>query len=109
MKNPFAGVADSIDRGYQQFVKQFKPRYSVIVNMYHVLPGIPVQKHQHKQVFDKGELDRASMFFTKVIRKHSQLGFPNTEILLIKGKKTVLQTKTYGPVEMVKTLNVQSA
>ncbi|MFY0605802.1 MAG: hypothetical protein JXR10_03745 [Cyclobacteriaceae bacterium] len=98
MKNPFAGI-----------IKMFQPRYAVVVNMYHVVPGIPVQKHAHRQEFDRGEVDQASIFFQKVVKKHSTLGFPNTEVQLIKGKNTVMQTKNYGPVDLVKGMNVQSA
>ena len=96
-------------KAWANFLKSFKPRYSVIVNMYHVVPGNPIKKHAHKHDFGKGELNAASKFYQKVVNKHSQLGFPNTEIQLVKGKKTVLQTKNYGPVDMVKNLNVQSA
>lgn len=88
----------------------FQPKYSVIVNMYHVIPGTPVKKFEHRHDFGKGEYDVASMFFQKVVRKHSKLNFPNTEIQLIKGRKTVIERKNYGPVDLVKrTLNVQSA
>lgn len=98
MKNPLAGL-----------IKMFQPRYSVVVNMYHVIPGNPIQKHSHRHEFDKGEIDKASMFFHKVVRRHSELGFPNTEVQLIKGKKSVIQAKNYGPVDLVKKLNVKSA
>jgi len=98
MKNPFAGI-----------VKMFQPKYSVVVNMYHVIPGNPIQKVEHKHEFDKGALDEATMYFTKIVRKHSELGFPNTEVQLVKGRKTVIQTKKYGPVDLVKNLNVKSA
>lgn len=97
MKNPLAG-----------FFKIFQPRYSVVVNMYHVLPGSPVQKYSHKHDFGKGELDMAQSFFNNVVAKHTQLGFPNTEIHLIKGKKKVIDGRNYGPVDLVKNLNVQS-
>lgn len=98
MKNPLAGL-----------IKMFQPKYSVVVNMYHVIPGIPIQKHAHRHEFDRGEFDRASMFFHKVVKRHTELGFPNTEVQLVKGKKTIVQAKNYGPVELVKGMNVQSA
>ncbi len=98
MKNPLAGI-----------VRMFQPKYSVVVNMYHVVPGNPVKKVEHRHDFDKGEYDQASMFYHKVVQRHNKLRFPNTEIHLIKGRKTVIERKNYGPVDMVKTLNVQSA
>ena len=98
MKNPIAA-----------FFKLFQPRYSVVVNMYHVVPGTPIKKVAHKHDFGKGQLDMAQTFFNQVVEKHNQLGFPNTEIQLLKGKKTVIDHKNYGPVDLVKTLNEQSA
>ena len=98
MKNPLAGL-----------IKMFQPKYSVVVNMYHVIPGTPVKKFEHKHEFGKGEYDQASMFYHKVVKKHSTLNFPNTEIQLIKGKKTVVERKNYGPVDQVKNLAIQSA
>ncbi len=113
MKNPIpgiiTGISESIDSNYKSFVKQFKPRYFVVVNMYHVIPGNPVKQQSFTEGFDKGELEQASKFFRKVVTKHGELGFPNTEIQLIKGKKTILDTKKFGPVDMVKTMNVKSA
>lgn len=96
-------------KAWANFLKSFQPKYSVIVNMYHVVPGSPIKKYEHKHEFDKGELDAASAFYKKVVTKHSQLGFPNTEVQLVKGRRTVLEFKKYGPVDMVKNLNVKSA
>lgn len=77
--------------------------------MYHVIPGTPVKKFEHRHDFGKGELEEASTFYQKVVKKHNTLGFPNTEIQLIKGKKSIVEKKNFGPVEQVKNLNVQSA
>lgn len=99
MKNPLAG-----------FFKMFKPSYSVVVNMYHVLPGSPVKMHSHKHDFGKGEFELAEHFFNKVVAKHTQLGFPNTEIQLVQGKRKVVQKRNYGPVDAVKShFKIQSA
>lgn len=98
MKNPLAGL-----------IRMFQPKYSVVVNMYHVIPGTPVKKFEHRHDFGKGELEQASMFYQKVVKKHVSLGFPNTEIQLIKGKKSIVERRNFGPVEQVKSLNVQSA
>jgi uncharacterized protein YlzI (FlbEa/FlbD family) len=91
---------------YRSFVTFFKPKYSVIVLMYHVIPGRPIQKFEHKNVFGKGDLESARIFYNSVIKKHMESNFPNTEILLIKGKKRVVHTKHFGPVTMVKSMNV---
>lgn len=97
-------------KAWINFLKNFQPSYSVTVNMYHVIPGNPVQKFKHQHDFGKGELDQAKRFYDKVISNHTQLGgFTNTEISLIKGKKTLVQLKNYGPVDMVKGMNIQSA
>lgn len=96
-------------KAWADFLKSFQPKYSVVVNMYHVVPGSPIKKYEHKHEFGKGELDAASAFYQKVVTKHSQLGFPNTEVQLVKGRRTVLEFKKYGPVDMVKNLNVKSA
>ena len=42
MKNPLAGI-----------IRMFQPKYSVIVNMYHVIPGTPVKKFEHRHDFGK--------------------------------------------------------
>lgn len=96
-------------KAWVNFLKSFQPKYTVLVNMYHVIPGNPVQKVSHKHEFGKGELSAARMFYDKVVRRHTQLGFPNTEIHLIKGKKKILQMKNYGPVDLIKNLNIKSA
>lgn len=95
-------------KAWINFIKSFQPKYSVVVNMYHVIPGFPVQKHAHVHHFGNGELEEAQRFYDKVTLKHTQLGgFANTEVNLVKGKKTLIQAKKYGPVDMVKNLNVQ--
>jgi len=98
----FNGIASL----YRAFITFFKPKYSVIVSMYHVIPGRPVQRYDHKHEFGKGEIDAARKFYNQVIKKHSETGFPNTEILLVKGKKSFLHSKQFGPVTMVKSMNV---
>ncbi|WP_258103536.1 hypothetical protein [Marinoscillum sp. MHG1-6] len=88
------------------FFNLFKPSYSVVVSMYHVVPGRKVQKYDHRHDFGKGGVEQARTFYNAVIAKHTETGFPGTEINLIKGKGTVVHTKQFGPVDMIKTLNV---
>lgn len=96
-------------KAWANFLKTFQPKYSVVVNMYHLVPGSPIKKHEHRHAFEKGQLDEASAFYQKVLAKHSKLGFPNTEVQLVKGKKTVLKFKKYGPVDMLKTFKVKKS
>lgn len=96
-------------KAWVNFLKSLQPKYAVVVNMYHVIPGRPVKMHAHRHQFGNGEYDQAILFYNKVVKKHGQLNFPNTEIHLVKGKKKVVQKKNYGPVDLVKGLNVQSA
>ncbi len=93
-------------KAWQNFLKSFQPTYSVTVSMYHVIPGTQIQKYDHKHDFDKGEIEKARVFYNSVVKMHAATNFPNTEIKLIKGKKTVLHMRQFGPVEMVKSLNV---
>ncbi|MEQ8237999.1 MAG: hypothetical protein RIA69_02245 [Cyclobacteriaceae bacterium] len=102
----FKLIYNGIASMYRAFITFFKPKYSVIVSMYHVIPGRPVQRFEHKHEFGKGEIDAARKFYNQVIKKHSETGFPNTEIILVKGKKSFLHTKHFGPVTMVKSMNV---
>lgn len=93
-------------KAWLDFLKSFQPTYSVTVSMYHVIPGRQVQKFDYREDFGKGELEPARKFYNNLINKHKEVGFPNSEIHLVKGKKTSLHSTTFGPVDLVKSLNV---
>lgn len=98
------GFASSIQKSIDKFLTNFKPTYSVSAITYFVLPGVPVNKNVSTHAFGKGEYVEAKEFYHKVIRKTEDIGLSPAEIVLIKGKKTVLEKKIIGPLEQIKDL-----
>jgi len=86
------------------FFNLFKPTYSVVVTTYHVIPGIPLNKNLHRHDFEKGEYDRAKAFFDKAVKKTGDIKLAPVEINLLKGKKKVMESHKFGPVDQVKKL-----
>ncbi len=93
-------------KAWLDFLTSFKPTYSVTVSMYHVIPGQQVKKFDYREDFGKGEIEQARKFYNALIARHKEIGFPNSEIHLLKGKKTSLHETKFGPVDLVKSLNV---
>lgn len=83
------------------FFKQFQPSYTVNAITYFVIPGAPVQKNENKYGFGKGEQEEAKVFFDKVVKKTQDMGYSPAEIQLIKGRKSVVETKSLGPVNIL--------
>lgn len=98
------GFASSVQRSIDKFLLNFKPTYKVSAITYFFLPGIPVNKNISDHQFGKGEYIEAKEFYHKVIRKTEQLGISPAEIVLIKGKKTIVEKKVIGPLEQLKNL-----
>ncbi len=94
-------------KAWLDFLKSLQPPYAVLVTMYHVIPGAPVQTKAFKENFGKGELEEAKKYYVDVVAKHASLGaLPNTEIVLIRGRKRVIERKKFGPVDFLKTLDI---
>jgi hypothetical protein len=91
-------------KAWQNFITSFKPTYSVLAITYFVVPGLPVNKSENRYEFGKGEIDEARTFYDKVVNKTKELGFSPAEVHLIKGKKTVIDKKVFGPVEKLEGL-----
>ncbi len=85
-------------KAIQAFFRQFQPTYTVNAITYWVIPFSPVQKHENKYEFSRGEYDAAKAFYDKVIKKTQELGYSPAEVQLIKGKKSVVESKQIGPV-----------
>lgn len=86
------------------FFDFFKPTYSVIVTTYHVIPGAPLNKNQHKHDFAKGAYEEAKTFFDKAVKKTDEIKLAPVEINLVKGKRNVVASQKFGPVDQVKKL-----
>ncbi|WP_375579351.1 hypothetical protein ABWH96_20490 [Marivirga tractuosa] len=92
----------SIKKSVQGFITSLKPTYAVEVDLYHVIPGVPVKSNKERHDFDKGEFQQAKTFFDGAIVKTSDLKLAPAEIKLIKGKKKVLEFKHFGPVNDIR-------
>ncbi len=86
------------------FFDLFKPTYSVVVTTYHAIPGFPGNKNQHKHDFAKGAHEEAKAFFDKVVKKTGEIKLAPVEINLVKGKKTVMASQKFGPVDQLKKI-----
>ena len=82
----------------------FKPTYSVVVTTYHVIPGFPLNKNAHKHDFAKGAYEDAKAFFDKAVKKTGEIKLAPVEINLLKGKRTIVESQKFGPVDQVKKL-----
>jgi hypothetical protein len=98
------GFVSSLQSSIDKFLLNFKPTYKVSAVTYFFLPGIPVNKNISEHEFGKGEYIEAKEFYHKVIRKTESIGISPAEILLIKGKKKVLEKKVIGPLAQLKNL-----
>jgi len=93
---------------WKAFIDSFKPKYSVTVTTYGVVPGRPVYKNSTKHDFGNGAYNEAHDFFTKVIHKTIEVKMAPVEIQLIKGKGRVVKNHTFGPVQEVKNMRMSA-
>ncbi len=94
-------------KAWIDFLNSFKPTYSVTVRLYHVIPNYPeVQSFSDREDFGKGEYQKAKLYYDRVVRKNIEHKVMPVEVKLIKGKKTVMESRNFGPVDTVKNLNV---
>ena len=59
----------SIKTGINDFLKNFKPSYSVNTITYFVIPGAPLKKKISAYRFGRGELVKAKFFLTKLWKR----------------------------------------
>ncbi len=85
-------------KAWKNFVNSFKPTYSVVFTMYHVIPGLPVKRDAQRHDFKRGEYNKAKMMFDKLVHKTTELRFAPAEVYLVKGKKKVVDRRQFGPV-----------
>lgn len=86
-------------KAWLNFIRSFQPHYKVNAITYFVVPGVPVNRNENVVEFGKGEKAEAKAFFDKVVKRTQDLRFGPVEIHLIKGNKSVIEKKTFGPVD----------
>ena len=95
-------------KAWKNFVRSFKPSYSVVFTMYHVIPGAPVQRKAQRHDFEKGEFDKARTMYDKLVNKTSELKMAPAEVFLVKGKKKVVQRQQFGPVKELRQFKMSA-
>ena len=96
-------LSNNIKAGINNFLKNFKPTYSVNAITYFVIPGVPLKKKISAYRFGRGELVEAKSFFDQALEKTKELGFVPVELQLIRGKEKLIDNQKLGPVDMVKS------
>ena len=102
----FVAIWRGIAKAWRAFVTFFKPKYRVNATTYFVIPGMPLNRTKNHHEFGKGEYTKAKEFFDKIVKKTREVKFSPVEIVLIKGKKKVVESKTFGPVEQLLKLKM---
>ena len=101
--NAVNNLASNLRIGINNFLKNFKPSYSVNAITYFVIPGVPLKKKITAYRFGRGEFVEAKFFFDKALEKTKELGFVPVELQLIQGKEKLIDNQKLGPVDMVKS------
>ena len=91
-------------KAWNKFVATFKPRYTVIFTMYHVIPGLPVKRNATRHEFGKGAYNEAKSFYEKVVSKTLEVKLAPTEIILLKGKKKILLGRHFASGERTQAI-----
>ena len=94
---------------FKSFIKPFLSKYEVVCTNYHVIPGMPVSKHEQTHAFERGAAVEAREFYVKVVSSEMTRTMAPVEVQLRKiylGGKTIEQ-KQFGPVEQLKNLNAK--
>ena len=99
---------DRIHRKWNDFLKRFKPRYNVDVTMYQFIPGMPVKAERTRHAFSKGAFDEAKSFFDQATEKTRNHNVAPVEISLVKGKRRVVTSRHFGPVNALKQMKLSA-
>ncbi|MEM8895204.1 MAG: hypothetical protein AAGC88_11550 [Bacteroidota bacterium] len=89
-------------KAWQNFITQFKPKYRVEAHNYHLVPFSMLQTNSNSRDFEKGEYEAARKYYDKVVMATTKAGVAPAEVFLIKGKKSVVHSASFGPVAHVK-------
>jgi len=101
--NAINNFSNNVKSGIDNFLKKFKPTYSVNAVTYFVIPGAPLKKIVNAYHFGRGELSEAKLFFDQVFQKTKELRLAPVELQLIQGNKKLIDEQKLGPVDIVKS------
>jgi len=95
-------------KNWRKFIKTFRPSYKVDVTMYHFIPGMPVKANKTRHSFKKGEFEEAKLFFEQASAKTKDHNIAPVEINLVKGRRRVLTSRQFGPVNNLKQMKMSA-
>ena len=76
--------------------------------MYHFVPGMPVKAQRTRHSFQKGALDEAQLFFDQASEKTKNHNVAPVEISLIRGRRRIVTTRHFGPVNALKQMKLSA-
>ena len=91
----------------KKVIKPFLPSYEVVCTNYHIIPGMPVNKHLSRHTFEKGAAAEAREFYTKVVASDITKTMAPVEVQLrrIYVMNSTVEKAEFGPVQHLKDLN----
>ena len=95
-------------KNWRKFINSFKPSYKVDVTMYHFIPGMPVKADKTSHSFKKGEFKEAKLFFDRASAKTKYHNIAPVEISLVRGKRRVVNSRHFGPVNNLKQMRMSA-
>jgi len=95
-------------KNWRKFINSLKPSYKVDVTMYHFIPGMPVKANKTRHTFKKGEIEAAKLFFEQVSNKTKDHNIAPVEINLVRGKRRVVTSRHFGPINNLKQMRMSA-
>ena len=95
-------------KNWRKFINSFKPSYKVDVTMYHFIPGMPVKANRTRHSFRKGEFEEAKLFFEQASAKTKDHNIAPVEINLVRGRRRVVTSRHFGPVNNLKQMRMSA-
>jgi hypothetical protein len=90
-----------------KLINPFMPAYEVVCTNYQIIPGLPVNKNQSTQYFDRGAGKEAKEFYSKVINSQFTRNLAPVEVHLRMAGITIKKTQI-GPVKDLKQFKMAS-
>ena len=95
-------------KNWKRFINSLKPVYNVDVTMYHFIPGMPVKTNRTRHSFNKGAFEEAKSFFDRASEMTKDVNIAPVEISLVRGKRSVVTSRHFGPVNALKQMKMSA-